>query len=147
MQNLTQNLFPTVIKPAVLFPFARFLAVHAALFGVLALFQLAEATPIKAAELVMLEQKGCAWCKRWHAEIGPAYPNTAEGKTAPLRIVDIDEPWPRDLAGIRTERFTPTFVLLDNGVEIARLRGYTGDEFFWFLLGEMLDKLPTSNKS
>lgn len=94
-----------------------------------------------AAELVMFEQNGCAWCIRWNNEIGPAYPNTPEGKIAPLRRVNIHEPLPGDLENIRVERFTPTFVLVENGEEIGRMRGYTGDEFFWFLLAEMLEKL------
>lgn len=94
-----------------------------------------------AAELIMFEQAGCAWCMRWNSEIGPAYANTAEGKIAPLRRVDIHKPIPEDLEGIRIERFTPTFVLVEDGEEIGRMRGYTGDEFFWFLLGEMLEKL------
>ena len=100
-----------------------------------------------AAELLMLEQNGCAWCKRWHDEVGPVYPNTSEAKLAPLRRVNIHDPWPEDLKNIAIERFTPTFVLIDNGVEIARMRGYTGDEFFWFLLDEMLEKLPRIGKS
>jgi thioredoxin-related protein len=93
-----------------------------------------------ASELIMLEQKGCAWCERWHAEIGGIYPKTSEGKKAPLRLVDIDEPIPDDLAGIRIERFTPTFVVVNEGKEVGRIRGYPGDEFFWFLLGEILAK-------
>ena len=97
-----------------------------------------------AAELLMLEQKGCAWCLRWHKEIGGIYPKTEEAKIAPLRFVDIHGQWPEDLAGIRREAFTPTFVLVEDGQEIARMRGYSGDEFFWFLLGEMLAKLPKS---
>ena len=101
---------------------------------------------LSESEQQMLEQKGCLWCKRWHDEIGPVYPNTDEAKLAPLRTVNIHEPWPEDLKHIAVERFTPTFVLIDNGVEIARMRGYTGDEFFWFLLGEMLEKLPKAVK-
>lgn len=100
-----------------------------------------------AAELLMLKQKGCAWCARWHAEIGPIYPNTNESKVAPLRTVDINERWPDDIKNIAVERFTPTFILVDNGVEIARMRGYTGDEFFWFLLDEMLDKLQKNKNT
>lgn len=95
----------------------------------------------RAAELVMMEQAGCAWCARFNAEIAPAYPNTEEGKRAPLRRVDIHAPWPQDLSGIEPERFTPTFVLVEDGREIDRLRGYPGDQFFWALLGEMLVKL------
>lgn len=97
-----------------------------------------------AAELVMLEQAGCVWCQRWHAEIGPAYPRTEEGKAAPLRTVDIDQPLPEDLAHMTVDRFTPTFVLMEDGEEIGRMRGYVGDEFFWVLLNEMLDRLEPS---
>lgn len=95
-----------------------------------------------AAELIMMEQDGCAWCERWRKEIGEAYPNTEEGKTAPLRIIDIHEPMPDDLKDITMERFTPTFVLVEDGKEYGRMRGYAGDEFFWVLLNEMLAKLP-----
>ena len=90
----------------------------------------------------MLERPGCVWCERWNAEIAPAYPNTPEGRLAPLRRVDITKSWPSDLAGISSDRYTPTFVLVENGEEIARLRGYPGDNFFWPLLDEMLAKLP-----
>ena len=95
-----------------------------------------------AAELLMLEQPGCSWCARFDAEIAPAYPKTAQGKTAPLRRVNITRAWPADLAGIKSDRFTPTFVLLDKGHEVARMRGYPGDEFFWLLLDDMLAKRP-----
>lgn len=98
-------------------------------------------TPAAAAELVMFEQPGCAWCMRFDQEIAPAWPKTEQGKRAPLRRVNIQDPLPEDLATIAVERFTPTFVLVDDGREIARLRGYPGDEFFWHLIDEMLTKL------
>ncbi|WP_417669766.1 transcriptional regulator [Roseibium sp.] len=97
-----------------------------------------------AAELVMLEQQGCSWCKRWNEEIGVAYDKTDEGQRAPLRRVDIDEPWPEDLKAVRLERMTPTFILVEKGREVARLRGYPGAHFFFPLLTEMLAKLPQS---
>lgn len=93
-------------------------------------------------ELVMLEQPGCPWCVRFNAQIASAWPKTAEGKRAPLRRVDITQPWPDDLKDIARERFTPTFILVDDGREIGRLRGYPGDEFFWFSIGELIAKLP-----
>ncbi len=34
--------------------------------------------------------------------------------------------------------FTPTFVLVENGVELARIEGYPGEDFFWGLLGMIL---------
>lgn len=103
--------------------------------------------PAQAAELIVFEQDNCGWCDRFHEEIGPVYPNTAEGRLAPLRMIDIHEPLPDDLAGIEKGRFTPTFVLVDDGREVGRMRGYPGDEFFWGLLGELLAKLPADAKS
>lgn len=100
------------------------------------------AQPAASAQLLMMEQNGCPWCERWHDDIGVVYPKTAEGKRAPLKIINIHQPMPDEFKNIRMERFTPTFVLVEDGVEIGRLRGYTGDEFFWFLLGEMIEKLP-----
>lgn len=99
-----------------------------------------------AAELLMLEQPGCLWCARFNQEIAPAWPKTPEGQRAPLRRVDITRPWPADLADIARERFTPTFVLMENGQEIGRLRGYPGDEFFWFRIDELLAKLPSTDQ-
>ena len=91
--------------------------------------------------LLMVEAPGCVWCARWNAEIGPAYPNTAEGRRAPLRRVDLSEGWPEDLVSVAPERVTPTFILVDGATEVARLRGYPGADFFWPLLGEMLEKV------
>ncbi|KQY11481.1 transcriptional regulator [Rhizobium sp. Root482] len=102
----------------------------------------ATARPVVAAELLMLEKPGCSWCARFDAEIAPAWPKTPEGRRAPLRRVDITETWPADLTDVQKERFTPTFVLMNDGVEVGRLRGYVGDEFFWFAIGELLAKLP-----
>jgi len=99
-------------------------------------------SPAFTAELVMLDQQGCAWCERWKKEIGPIYPKTDEAKIAPLRMVDINKPIPADLKNISIERFTPSFILVEDGKEISRMRGYAGDEFFWFLLDEMITKLP-----
>ena len=98
--------------------------------------------PASAAELVMLHQPGCAWCLRFETEIGQAYPKTSQAGIAPLRRVDITADWPDDLAFLTPERFTPSFVLVHDGREVSRMRGYAGDQFFWFLLDEMIAKLP-----
>ncbi len=99
------------------------------------------ATPVFAAQLVMVEQRGCPWCARWKAEIGIVYNKTDEGKRAPLRVIDIHKDWPSDLEKVPRERFTPTFILVDQGVEVERIYGYQGEEAFWFKLGQMLKKL------
>ncbi|MFN0263055.1 thioredoxin [Tepidamorphus sp. 3E244] len=99
-------------------------------------------------ELVMFEQDRCEWCAEWHRVIGPIYPKSPEGKLAPLRRVDIHKPLPDDLAGINPGRFTPTFVLMHEGREIGRIRGYPGEDFFWGLLGRLMVKLkPTTSET
>lgn len=96
------------------------------------------AVPAPAAELVMFEREGCAWCARWDREIGPVYPKTPEGAAAPLRRINLDRTAATE-PGLRAPvRFTPTFVLLDNGREIARITGYMGEDAFWGLLGKYL---------
>ena len=99
------------------------------------------APPAGAAELVMFEQKGCVWCQRFDRDIAPAYDKTAEGQRAPLRRVDVAGPVPQDLAFIKRERFTPVFVLIDQGREFGRIRGYPGDIFFWGLLANLIERL------
>ncbi len=91
-----------------------------------------------AAELVMVEQTGCHWCAKWNAEISNIYPKTDEGKRAPLRRVDLRD-LPDDVTFTSRPVFTPTFVLVEDGQELGRIEGYGGDEFFWFLLGRLLD--------
>lgn len=113
----------------------------------LALWMTVMTWPAQAAELVMFEQQGCEWCQIWHSEIGPVYAKTAEGRKAPLRRVDIFDPVPDDLKHIEPGRFTPTFVLLDNGREVGRIRGYPGEDFFWGLLGELIEKLDDAGSS
>ena len=97
--------------------------------------------PLRAAELIMVEQHGCHWCEQWNAEIAPAYPNTEEGARAPLRRVLISD-LPEDVEFTSRPVFTPTFVLVHEGQELGRMEGYAGDEFFWFLLGQLLDAHP-----
>ncbi len=94
-----------------------------------------------AAELVMFESASCSWCLLWHEEIGPIYPKTDEGKCAPLRRVDINDPLPEDLKHIAAVIYTPTFVIMNEGKEVSRMVGYVGDDFFWPLLSEKLAPL------
>ena len=98
----------------------------------------------RAAELVMFEQAGCAWCEAFDLEIAPVYGKTNEGARAPLRRVSITQAVPPDLAFIAVERLTPLFVLVDRGREIGRIRGYPGDDNFWGLLGVLIKRLDDS---
>jgi hypothetical protein len=119
-------------------PFGKRLS-RAVMLG--ALFVASALSSARAAELVMFESAGCAWCAAFDREIAPVYPKTEEGRRAPLRRVDISRPLPADLAFIHAERLTPLFVLVEQGREIGRIRGYPGDDNFWGVLGALIKKL------
>ncbi|HWE16125.1 MAG TPA: thioredoxin fold domain-containing protein [Hyphomicrobiaceae bacterium] len=106
----------------------------------------AVAQGVAAAELVMFEDPGCPWCRRWHAEIGPGYSRTEEGRLAPLRRVDIKDQAKADVALKQPVFATPTFVLVEDGQEVGRVVGYPGGEFFYGLLGDVLARLPRTSR-
>jgi len=94
-----------------------------------------------AAELVMYRRDGCPYCARWDREIGPIYSKTEISGRAPIRMVNLSRD--RDLPIKHGPIiFTPTFVLVENGQEVGRMEGYTGDEFFWVRLANLLAMLP-----
>ena len=109
----------------------RFLA-FCALAGIAAL-------PLRAEELIMVEQPGCAYCATWDRVIAPIYPKTKVGQFAPLRRAQISDGAPQGVTYARPVRFTPTFIIVeDNGQEIARIEGYPGEDFFWGVLEKIL---------
>ena len=94
----------------------------------------------QALELLMFNQEGCAWCERWEREAGGAYAKTSEGQAAPLRRIHIRDQASAGVALDLPVRFTPTFVLADQGREIARITGYQDNAMFWGLLNEAVKK-------
>ncbi|MEM7507338.1 MAG: thioredoxin family protein [Pseudomonadota bacterium] len=120
-------------------------SLRAALFAICALLaaQLAGAR-VQAAELLMFEEDWCHWCQKWDDEVGVIYAKTEEGRRLPLRRVDIHGAFPKDVALTSRPQYTPTFILVDEGQEVGRIEGYPGEDFFWGLLGRLIDKLPAS---
>lgn len=107
----------------------------AAALGMLAV--LAGPTHPEAAShvLVMIEAPGCVYCARWHAEVGPGYNRSPEGRFAPLARRQSGD---ADIAFIRGVSYTPTFVLVRGDRELGRIVGYGGEDFFWGKLDEIL---------
>lgn len=93
--------------------------------------------PAWAVELVIVEQPGCYTCRQWNEEIAPIYPKTEAGQFAPLRRAELRHK-PEDLTYARSVNFTPTFILIEEGREIARLEGYPGEDFFWWHIENLL---------
>lgn len=109
--------------------------------AVLSLF-LAVALPVQAwaaeLQLLMFEQPGCIYCARWNADVAPEYPLTDEGRAAPLRRLQLRDPLPEGITLDRPAVFTPTFVLVADGAEQARIEGYVSEDFFWPMLARMI---------
>jgi hypothetical protein len=94
--------------------------------------------------LLMFEQPGCIYCAAWNEQIAPQYPLTTEGRSAPLRRLQLRDPLPEGLSLVSQPVFTPTFVLVRDGMETGRIEGYPGSEFFWPLLADMIEKAATN---
>jgi thioredoxin-related protein len=95
-------------------------------------------------ELLMIDSDDCPYCRKFDREIAAIYPKTNEGKRAPLARHHLGDPLPTKYAALDITRntMTPTFILVKDNQEVDRLVGYNGDEFFWFLLNDLLNKLP-----
>ena len=92
--------------------------------------------------LLMIEEAGCVWCERWNDEVAEIYPKTQEGRAAPLVRIDIHKPFPVGLSLTSRPVFTPTFIVTNDGLEVGRIEGYPGADFFWGLLARILQPLP-----
>jgi hypothetical protein len=97
----------------------------------------------QASELLMFERDGCVWCQRWDREIGPVYDKTAEARVLPLRRIDTGHQAAGGINLASPVRFTPTFVVVDNGREVGRITGYVNDDAFWGLLAALASKITT----
>ena len=106
----------------------------------------AGAMRVSAAELLLFHTPGCVWCAQWDREVGPGYPKSTEGQRAPLRRLDVADAGHAGVALTSPVTVSPTFVLVDNGREVARITGYPGADFFWGLLAQAMAKLkPAAN--
>ena len=97
----------------------------------------------RAAELFIFESGGCEWCESWEEDIGKTFHLTDIGQRLPLRRLDIDDPIPAPFKHFKAIVFSPTFVLVEDGVEIGRIVGYIGEYQFWTLLEQLIQKVPT----
>lgn len=93
--------------------------------------------------LVMVDLKGCGFCAAFKREVLPVYDSRREGRAAPLSVVAIDGPWPDGIALAGRPRVTPTFILLRDGMEQARIEGYAGADSFWPGLRRLLAQVET----
>jgi hypothetical protein len=105
------------------------------------------ASSLRAAELIMFEREGCLHCAKWMAEVAPSYSKSAEGLRVPLRRHDLARGQDAGIKLARPVRFSPTFVLVDQGREIDRITGYIDNATFWGLFAPMLARMQPSSTS
>jgi hypothetical protein len=99
----------------------------------------ATAQDVSGFRLLMIEQAGCYYCRVFNRDVAPVYKTSVEGTAAPLFHADLRGPLPDGVTLLSLPFVTPTFILLDpNGVEVERMTGYPGDDFFWPYIGDML---------
>lgn len=87
-----------------------------------------EARAAPPVRLIMVEEPGCRFCRKWDAEIGIGYPKSAEGRFAPLLRVRRGASEIGELAPIV---YTPTFLVLRADREVGRITGYPGADYFY----------------
>ncbi len=98
------------------------------LIAVVVMLGLASAAA-QAMDLVVFESPSCGTCKVFKREVLPIYAGSPAGKVFPL--------WVAEMGGKVSFRlnqpvtFTPTFVWVDNGVEVGRFAGYYGKAQFF----------------
>ena len=122
-----------MVKVLLKVPFLRLAVVAALLWPVTS----------DAAELLIFERDGCVWCQRWHRDVGSSYGKTDEARVLPLRRVNIDTQATSRVRLVSPVRFTPTFVVVDDGREIGRITGYINDDTFWGLLSTFVTRIET----
>ncbi len=97
------------------------------------------AVPASGPALIMVDLAGCSFCAAWRREILPGYGAHPVGRALPLTIVPLDGPWPDGLVLDRAPRITPSFLILRDRIEVARLEGYPGPRHFWPALVQVMN--------
>ena len=95
----------------------------------LTLFFILFAFPVYALELLMAHNPDCHICERFIDEVAVDYHDSELGKRIPLIIISVyDQPeWFKEayrLRKIKPIRGTPTFIIWNGRIELARLVGY-----------------------
>lgn len=82
-------------------------------------------------QLVVLEVDGCVYCDVFRRQMLAAYKASKQGKKAPIRFVDINDPALGDIGLTQPVGMVPTFIMLENNQEIGRIPGLMGRQDFF----------------
>ena len=91
---------------------------------------------IASTRLVMVTSDHCPFCQAWERDIGVLYEKSPYAPSLPLTRVDVGSAMPEGVALQSPVLGTPTFLIIHNGQEIDRQRGYDNAEMFWWWLSD-----------
>tara|TARA_B100000989_G_C19443318_1_gene428348 strand:+ start:183 stop:578 length:396 start_codon:yes stop_codon:yes gene_type:complete len=84
--------------------------------------------------LIMVTSEYCSYCQSWERDVGGVYNKSPYAAELPLSRVKFGSKMPKNVAIKKPVVGTPTFLIIHNGQEVDRQRGYTNAEmFFWWI--------------
>ena len=104
--------------------------------GVVLMFAALPYIAIASTRLVMVTSDHCPFCQAWERDIGVLYEKSPYASSLPLKRVDIGSAMPDGVTLQSPVLGTPTFLIIHNGQEIDRQRGYDNAEMFWWWLSD-----------
>ena len=86
--------------------------------------------------LLMVTSDYCPFCQAWERDVGVVYDKSPYAPDLPLSRIDMGSAIPDGVVLDAPVVGTPTFIVLRDGREIDRQRGYDDAEMFWWWLSE-----------
>jgi len=122
-------------------------AVAARLFASLLLaVVIAVPTRANALELVYFDADWCAPCRKFKKEVLPGWKESELGARIELRMAEMKDQTRLGIGFAEKIVEVPVFVLVENGVEVGRVVGYTTARKFWAELREALDQQASEQR-
>jgi thioredoxin-related protein len=88
------------------------------------------------ARLIMVTSEHCPYCQAWERDVGAVFNKSPYAAKLPLTRVEIGSKIPKNILLKKPIIGTPTFLIIRNGQEIDRQRGYVDEEIFYWWLSE-----------
>jgi len=88
------------------------------------------------ARLIMVTSEHCPYCQAWERDVGAVFNKSPYAAKLPLTRVELGSKMPKNISLKKPIIGTPTFLIIRNGQEIDRQRGYVDEEIFYWWLSE-----------
>ena len=86
--------------------------------------------------LIMVTSDYCPFCQAWERDVGIVYDKSPYAPDLPLTRIDMGSAMPEGVVLSKPVVGTPTFLVIRDGREIDRQRGYDDAEMFWWWISE-----------